>query len=726
MYVTFATSGASGALGTILSVDGNSISQSQLPDRFAFGQGTYHTYSFTTLLSGASGTRYAFASISGCSFIVSSQTFNASSSCTATASYSTQYYLTMSASPSSAGSVSPSPPGIWENAGSQVTITESPSAGYAFNGWSGSGAGAYSGATQISDITMNNPISESAAFTSSTTLSTSTSTSTTLSTTSSSTTVTATTTSTTSTTESTTTSATTTISTQYSLTMVVYPSGAGTTSPSAGTHSYAAGTQVQISATLGSGYKTYLWTGSGAPGNASGSGTQTVTMNGNIVETAHFYTLTPSAIYCYYFDSEDQYASIDPPGALGCFTINGTAVDELTLNQSGWPGFAYGGVLVECSGAITYTGCNNAAWFFENPALSVGGCGPGTAPNPFTQDWLGWAINNGNCPGGTGYFLGNSNGQWWTGPPNVYLGSTATYTSGTFTSMNYPGPVLPPNYQSSIPLTSPSGYVCIVASQTGPDQYPDMWNNPEHCVDHVAYKDANGANVDHWFIIEYLPAVPGGNWPTTPSDYIGQVCGPNWKTYLDQFWSQSFIGGGNGQVSMPGQHAVSSDCIYTTTTVTTTVCPSGGCTTSTKTISMTTKASSSLVAGTKVMMTNGTSIQISQIQPGESILSYNVKSGKFYTNTVVKVINFTVNGEYLINNLIGTDSGEVFYTSSGTWVHPNDLKVNDKILDPLTNTWIDVTSVSYIPSAVRVYDIIGSSGNDFVVDGGYLADAITL
>ncbi len=37
-----------------------------------------------------------------------------------------------------------------------------------------------------------------------------------------------------------------------------------------------------------------------------------------------------------------------------------------------------------------------------------------------------------------------------------------------------------------------------------------------------------------------------------------------------------------------------------------------------------------------------------------------------------------------------------------------------------------ISSAAYIANTFRVYDIIGSSGNDFVVDGGYLADAITL
>ncbi len=96
-----------------------------------------------------------------------------------------------------------------------------------------------------------------------------------------------------------------------------------------------------------------------------------------------------------------------------------------------------------------------------------------------------------------------------------------------------------------------------------------------------------------------------------------------------------------------------------------------------------------------------------------------------FSNTVLLVVNFTVNGQYTINNLIGTDAGEVFYTSNGTWVHPNDLKVGDKILNPITTSWINVTSVSYSQRTVKVYDLIGSSGNDFIVAGGYLADLIT-
>lgn len=132
----------------------------------------------------------------------------------------------------------------------------------------------------------------------------------------------------------------------------------------------------------------------------------------------------------------------------------------------------------------------------------------------------------------------------------------------------------------------------------------------------------------------------------------------------------------------------------------------------------------SFIAGTQIMLTNGTETSIEQIKPGYSILSYDTQTNKFYDNVVLKVINFTAYGEYLINGNIGTDANELFYTN-GTWTSASDLNAGDKIYDPLTNTSITITSISYVPKSITVYDIIGSSGNNMLVGKGYLADAET-
>jgi hypothetical protein len=69
--------------------------------------------------------------------------------------------------------------------------------------------------------------------------------------------------------------------------MSVYPSGAGSTSPSGSTW-YNAGTSVQISATANSGYKFASWSGSGSSSYTGTSNPVTITMNSPVNETAIF------------------------------------------------------------------------------------------------------------------------------------------------------------------------------------------------------------------------------------------------------------------------------------------------------------------------------------------------------------------------------------------------------------------------------------------------------
>ncbi|MDE1846225.1 MAG: hypothetical protein KGH53_03025 [Candidatus Micrarchaeota archaeon] len=196
---TILVSGMPNAAANALTIDGNAYST--FPVQLCFGQGTSHSYSFQTIVSGGTGTRYLFASVSGCGANAQSGTLSGATNCTLTATYSTQYFLTTSAAPAAGGVVTPS--SGWYNSGSGATLGETPSAGYSFSGWVGTGSGSYTGASTSPAIVMNNPISESGSFaltTSTSTTSTSTSTTSTTSSTSSTVTTTSTSTSTSTTT----------------------------------------------------------------------------------------------------------------------------------------------------------------------------------------------------------------------------------------------------------------------------------------------------------------------------------------------------------------------------------------------------------------------------------------------------------------------------------------------------------------------------------------------
>jgi len=84
---------------------------------------------------------------------------------TATATFTLQYYLTMS---TNMGTVSPS--SGWHDEGSNVNISAfPPSAGagerYVWNGWTGTGTGSYTGLDNPAAITMNGPVNETASWT---------------------------------------------------------------------------------------------------------------------------------------------------------------------------------------------------------------------------------------------------------------------------------------------------------------------------------------------------------------------------------------------------------------------------------------------------------------------------------------------------------------------------------------------------------------------------------
>ncbi|MEM4067091.1 MAG: hypothetical protein QXV17_09565, partial [Candidatus Micrarchaeaceae archaeon] len=147
--VTFQSSPVEGAPVT---VDGNSETT---PYTIVVNYGTTVSYSYGSPISGGSGVQYADPSPSSGSITVTSST-------TITADYTTQYYLTMNANPSSEGSVSPS--SGWYNAGSQVSISADAYFGYYLSSWSGTGSGSYSGSNNPATITMNSPITETGSF----------------------------------------------------------------------------------------------------------------------------------------------------------------------------------------------------------------------------------------------------------------------------------------------------------------------------------------------------------------------------------------------------------------------------------------------------------------------------------------------------------------------------------------------------------------------------------
>ena len=403
--ITFTISPSmSGTSGTVLTVDGTSYAYSSLPVTITVSHGSTVTYSYASPISGGTGTQYVFSSLTGCGASGQGGSFSATSTCTVSATYTTQYHLTTLASPSSGGTVSPS--SGWYNSGSVVTISETNATNYKFEGWSGTGNANYTGTATSATVTMNGPVSETADYHTPLTITFATSSMSgtgsnivlkvngksynassipltigipyggsvtynytgTVSgsagtryiygsasgcgTTSQSGSVTVTSNCT----------VTASYTTQYYLTTSASPSGAGTVSPSSGW--YNSGSSVTISETPSSYYIFNSWSGTG---NANYTGTATsatVTMNGPVSETANFYS--------------PVYITFEGPSVSGTeVTVNGTSYAGSSLPKT--IEFAHG-----ASVSYSYSSplADGTGTQLVNPAISAtSGC---STTSPFT------------------------------------------------------------------------------------------------------------------------------------------------------------------------------------------------------------------------------------------------------------------------------------------------------------------------------------------------------
>ena len=152
---TISVSVGTNPAGGSFTVDGTTYTTNQT---FNWTSGSSHSIG-TTSPQTSGNTRYNFSSWSDGGSITHNVT--PTSNTTYTANFSTQHYLTMNAG--TGGTVSPA--SNWYNAGQNVSISATPSSGYSFGSWTGSGSGSYNGTSSSASVTMNSPITQTANFT---------------------------------------------------------------------------------------------------------------------------------------------------------------------------------------------------------------------------------------------------------------------------------------------------------------------------------------------------------------------------------------------------------------------------------------------------------------------------------------------------------------------------------------------------------------------------------
>ncbi|MGB9718647.1 MAG: InlB B-repeat-containing protein [Thermoproteota archaeon] len=161
--VTFLADGLDNdASNTVLIVDEESYTYSDLPKSFTWEVNSTHTFKWANIVEAGNGKRYAWSSTNGLSPYPNGSIKVPLGGGFVSATYHAEYFLTMLANPSGGGSVYPG--SGWYRAGSLLEINVTPAMGFKFVGWTGLGEGSYTGSSKKAFVTMNSPVSETASL----------------------------------------------------------------------------------------------------------------------------------------------------------------------------------------------------------------------------------------------------------------------------------------------------------------------------------------------------------------------------------------------------------------------------------------------------------------------------------------------------------------------------------------------------------------------------------
>lgn len=156
--VSFYASGLdSSASETVLVVDGENYTYADLPKKFEWEPGESHRFKWNTPIDAVSGKRFVWVSTSGLSPSKNDSILVPSGKSFISASYKTQYYLTVI---STYGN--PNPTSSWFDAGTSIEASvSSPVLGIGFirlcSGWTGTGSVPYSGTDTSVTFTLDAP-----------------------------------------------------------------------------------------------------------------------------------------------------------------------------------------------------------------------------------------------------------------------------------------------------------------------------------------------------------------------------------------------------------------------------------------------------------------------------------------------------------------------------------------------------------------------------------------
>lgn len=124
---------------------------------------------------------------------------------------------------------------------------------------------------------------------------------------------------------------------------------------------------------------------------------------------------------------------------------------------------------------------------------------------------------------------------------------------------------------------------------------------------------------------------------------------------------------------------------------------------------------SCFLAGTLILLADGTSKPIEEIKPKDKILALNEKTGKIQEDEVAKVLVRKTRAYLIINGRIKVTPEHPFY-HEGKWVKIKFLKIGDKLLNSEKQPE-EIKSIEKVKQAVTVYNLTAKPSHTYFADG---------
>ncbi|MBM3251645.1 MAG: hypothetical protein FJZ11_02525 [Candidatus Omnitrophica bacterium] len=109
------------------------------------------------------------------------------------------------------------------------------------------------------------------------------------------------------------------------------------------------------------------------------------------------------------------------------------------------------------------------------------------------------------------------------------------------------------------------------------------------------------------------------------------------------------------------------------------------------------------LSGTPILMADGTTKPIEQIQIGDKVLAFNEKTGDMQEDKVVKLSVHNAKKYLIVNESLKVTPEHPFY-SEGKWVEIGSLKIGDKLLK-YPGQIQEITSIKEIEEETTVYNL---------------------